>query len=82
MFRTHVEANQAAAADVNDIELKEIGKGEDSVPDVKVTQHQCRRKKPRLFWAMFKTFWFRSFIAAVYKFIFDVLQFVSPLILK
>lgn len=51
-------------------------------PEAKIIQQECGKKKPRLFWAMVKTFWFRAFIAAVYKFIFDILQFVSPLILK
>ena len=61
-----------------EVEMKEMTK-DGETPEVKV---QCDKKKPRLFWAMLKTFWFKSFIAAVYKLIFDVLQFVSPLILK
>ncbi|XP_060581167.1 multidrug resistance-associated protein 1-like isoform X5 [Ruditapes philippinarum] len=76
--RVHESLSPATETNAKEVEMKEMPR-EDSTPKVQI---QCEKKKPRLFWAMMKTFWFKSFIAAVYKLIFDVLQFVSPLILK
>lgn len=66
------------AGDVN----KTTADGDKSTPNVEVRQAQCKKKKPRLFWSMAKTFWFKCLVAAIFKVIFDLLQFVSPLILK
>ncbi|XP_053393099.1 multidrug resistance-associated protein 1-like isoform X5 [Mercenaria mercenaria] len=79
--RVNEETRTGAESNATEVEMKEIRKDGDT-PEVKILEQQCSKKKPRLFWAMVKTFWFKSFIAAVYKLIFDVLQFVSPLILK
>jgi hypothetical protein len=76
--RVHESSSPATETNAKEVEMKEMPR-EDSTPKVQI---QCEKKKPRLFWAIMKTFWFKSFIAAVYKLIFDVLQFVSPLILK
>lgn len=87
-FRYNEEmAANTANSQPRDIEMKEMGASKPNddnkdTPNVEVKQPTCKKKKARLFWAMTKTFWFKCLVAAIFKFIFDLLQFVSPLILK
>ena len=63
------------------MELKEAG----CSSDVKVVGKQCpegKQKSPRLFWAMVKAFGMKALVAALFKLVFDILQFLSPLIMK
>jgi len=68
-----------------EIEMKDMGGANaagatnKNVPNVEV---KTCKKKPRLFWAMTKAFWFKCLVASMFKVVFDLLQFVSPLILK
>ena len=62
----------------NDIELKEPGQS----AEVKVVDHESKQKEPRLFWAMVKAFGMKALSAALFKLLFDILQFLSPLIMK
>ena len=66
----------------NDIELKEAG----CSSDVKVVGKKCeeegKQKEPRLFWAMVKAFGMKALVAALFKLVFDIMQFLSPLIMK
>ncbi|XP_052261658.1 multidrug resistance-associated protein 1-like isoform X6 [Dreissena polymorpha] len=80
-------ATQQSSSLPRDIEMKEMGasggaKDIKDTPEAKVIQSEMVKKQPRLFLAMVKTFWFKSLVAAGYKLLYDMLQFVSPLLLK
>lgn len=74
-FRRHIYPNPPPG---NDIELKEPG----CSSDVKVVDKESKQKEPRLFWAMMKAFGMKALVAALFKLVFDILQFLSPLIMK
>lgn len=87
-FRSEEENTTAngSSSPPREIEMKEMGGAKSAgaskdTPDVEIKPCPSK-KKPRLFWAMTKTFWFKCLVAALFKVVFDLLQFVSPLILK
>lgn len=80
--RKHV---QPVTSKENDIELKEPGgSAEVKIVDkeCKEKEKECKGKEPRLFWAMVKAFGTKALEAAAFKLIYDILQFLSPLIMK
>ncbi|WAQ96712.1 MRP3-like protein [Mya arenaria] len=69
-----------------EVEMKDMSGGASKdikdTPEVQTIQQECKKENPRLFRAMAKTFWFKTLCAAGFKLVFDMLQFVSPLLLK
>ena len=80
-YRRHTTPKCSAGSD---IEMKEPGHSADGNQplEVKVVTSDCKQKEPRLFWAMVKAFGMKALSAALFKLIFDILQFLSPLIMK
>lgn len=50
--------------------------------ECKEKERECKGKEPRLFWAMVKAFGMKALEAAAFKLVYDILQFLSPLIMK
>ncbi|KAL3875737.1 hypothetical protein ACJMK2_033658 [Sinanodonta woodiana] len=75
---------QSLAPDVsanrNELELKTRSQDGQLYTEVKVTSPP--KSEPRLFLSMVKTYWFQLLVAAFFKLVYDILQFVSPWILK
>ena len=77
--------HQTGEAEPREMEMKEMGANKhnpDEIPKVTISEAECKKSVPRLFLAIIKTFGIKCLVAALFKAVFDVLQFVSPIILK